>query len=198
MDLTLTTRCSGGQTMRRRITLVSSFSFYLLLSLFILSPSSSYAQTIIPHTGWTLKFVDSQETDTGNYLATNSFDNNTSTFWHTQWFNAQPPPPHEIQINLGAVYDTNGFRYLPRQDGNTNGRIGQYEFYVSLDGVNWGTPVVTGTLPNTASETQILFTTKTGQYVRLRALTEVNGQPYTSMAELNVLGSLSSAPVITS
>jgi hypothetical protein len=33
-----------------------------------------------------------------------------------------------------------------------------------------------------------LFTTKTGQYVRLRALSEVNGYPWTSMAELNVLG----------
>jgi len=34
----------------------------------------------------------------------------------------------------------------------------------------------------------VSFASRTGQFVRLRALTEVNGNPYTSMAELNVLG----------
>jgi hypothetical protein len=29
-----------------------------------------------------------------------------------------------------------GFTYLPRQD-MPNGRIADYEFYVSVDGVNW-------------------------------------------------------------
>jgi len=55
---------------------------------------------------------------------------------------------------LTTIYSISGFRYLPREDGSTNGCIGQYEFYVSLDGVNWGTVVATGTLPNTALETQ--------------------------------------------
>src|SRR5207248_2006791 len=45
------------------------------------------------------------------------------------------------------------------------------------------------TLANVATEQQVLFAAKTGQYVRLRALTEVSGKPYTSMAELNVLAS---------
>ena len=108
--------------------------------------------------------------------------------WHTQFAGTAPPPPHEIQINLGNVYDMSGFRYLPRQDGVPNGRIGQYEFYVSSDGVNWGAAVATGSFANDATEKQVLFATKTGQYVRLRALTEINGLPYTSMAELNVLG----------
>lgn len=46
-----------------------------------------------------------------------------------------PPPPHEIQIDLGAVYDVDGLRYLLRQDGQLNGTIGQYAVSVSLDGV---------------------------------------------------------------
>ena len=107
--------------------------------------------------------------------------------WHTQW-TVFAPLPHEIQINLGAVYNVSGFLYLPRQDGQSIGTIGQYEFYVSSDGVNWGTAVATGTFANNTQQKQVLFTTKTGQYVRLRALSEINGQPYTSMAELNVLG----------
>ena len=51
-----------------------------------------------------------------------------------------------------------GFRYLPRQDGLPNGRIAQYEFYVSLDGTTWGTPVATGTLANVATQQEVLFT----------------------------------------
>jgi lysophospholipase L1-like esterase len=142
---------------------------------------------------WTLLFVDSQDVLGGNYAATNSFDGNVNTLWETQFFDAQPPPPHEIQINLGGIYNVGGFRYLPRQDGSSSGRIGEYEFYVSLDGVNWGSPVATGTLANTALEKEVSFIPKPGQYVRLRALTEVTGLPYTSMAELNVL----QAPCIT-
>jgi lysophospholipase L1-like esterase len=143
---------------------------------------------------WTLHAVDSQELDVCCYAATNALDGNPDTFWATRWFNAAPTPPHEIQINLGAVYGVSGFRYLPRQDGAPQGGIAQYQFYVSMDGVNWGTAVASGTFPNTAAEKEVLFTAKTGQYIRLQALTEVNGQPWTTVAELNVLASGNQAP----
>jgi lysophospholipase L1-like esterase len=163
--------------------------------------SASYvdAQTVIPQTSWSLLLVDSQELLGGNYAGTNSFDGTGATMWHTQWnANPVPPPPHEIQINLGAVYSVNGFRYLPRQDGSGNGRIGQYAFYVRLTGTDpWGSPVATGTFANDASLKEVLFTNKTGQQVRLVALSEVNGNPWTAVAELNVLASFSS-PVISS
>ena len=141
----------------------------------------------VPNTNWKLKFVDSEETVGSDGRGVNGFDGNTGTIWHTQWVNAAPPPPHEIQINLGSSANLNGFVYVPRQDSSPNGRIGQYEFYVSTDGVNWGSPVATGTFANDATNKQVSFASKTGQYVRLRALSEVNGLPYTSMAELQVL-----------
>ena len=59
-----------------------------------------------------------------------------------------------------------------------NGRIGQYEFYVSADGTNWGTAVATGTFANNAAEKEVSFTPKTGRFIRLRALSEVNGNPW--------------------
>ena len=151
--------------------------------------SQGESSTPIPQAAWTLGFVDSQDTTGGNYAATNAFDGSAATFWHTQWATAQPPPPHEIQINLGGMYQVNGFRYLPRQDGLPNGRIAQYEFYVSLDGATWGTPVATGIFANVATQQEVLFTAKVGQYIRLRALSEVSGRPYTAVAELNVLSS---------
>ena len=133
--------------------------------------------------------MDSQELIGSDGRGVNGFDGNTGTIWHTQYLNGAPAPPHEIQINLGSSANLNGFVYVPRQDGSSHGWIGQYEFYVSTDGVNWGSPVATGTFANTATAKQVSFAPKTGQYVRLRALSEVNGLPYTSMAELYVQGS---------
>jgi hypothetical protein len=146
--------------------------------------------TAIPKTGWGLKYVDSQELVGENGAAVNAFDGNTGTIWHTKWFGGSDPIPHEIQINLGAVYNVSGFKYLPRQDGGANGRIKQWEFYVSTDGTNWGSAVATGTFVNNATEKEVSFAQKTGQYVRLRALSEVNNNPWSSMAEITVLQNL--------
>jgi len=146
----------------------------------------------IPNTNWTLQFVDSEE-PLAFGAAVRGFDGVTETIWHTQFLNGSPPPPHEIQINLGSSANLNGFVYVPRQDGVPNGWIGQYEFYVSTDGVNWGSPVAGGTFANDATNKQVSFTSTTGQYVRLRALSEVNGNPWTTMAELQLLNMTSGA-----
>lgn len=146
----------------------------------------SYAN--IPRTGWKLKYVDSQETVGQNGAATNAFDGQNGTMWHTQWKNSTPACPHEIQINLGKSYTINSLSYLPRQDGGINGTIAKYEFYVSSDGVNWGTAVATGTFAKNTLLKKVSFAAKNGQYIRLRALSEVNGKAWTSAAEINVTG----------
>jgi len=142
----------------------------------------------LSRSSWKLKYVDSQELLGENGAAKNAFDNDPKTFWHTQWYQASPKHPHEIQIDLGGLHEIQGFRYLPRQDGGVNGRIKQYELYISTDGVNWGTPVATGELINDSTEKQVYFASKLGNYVRLRSLAEVSGNPWTSMAEFNLLG----------
>ncbi len=164
---------------------IQVFLVSCLFLLFILQ--QCYAQ-IIPKTNWSLVFVDSQELVGENGAGVRAIDGNSTTRWHTKWFGGSDPLPHEIQINLGTAYNVGGFRYLPSQ---VNGRIAQWEFYVSTSTANWGTPVVTGTFANTATEKEVLFTQKAGQYVRLRALSEVNGNPWTHAAEINVLGVIS-------
>ena len=62
---------------------------------------------------------------------------------------------------------------------------------MSASTANWGTPVATGTFANDAAEKEVLFTQKAGQYVQLRALSEVNGNPWTHAAEINILGVVS-------
>ena len=147
-------------------------------------------QALIPQTGWSLLFADSQETSAENGKATNAFDGSTSTFWHTQYTGSAPPPPHEIQIDLGASYAVDGFRYLPRQDGSNHGMVANWQFYAGTDKTNWGSPVASGVFgsDSDASEERVMFTRTTARYVRFVALSEINGNPWTSVAELRLVG----------
>lgn len=155
----------------------------------------------IPRAGWRLRRVDSQEIGCFSYPAIRSFDGDPTTFWHTQICSSSPPPhPHEIDIELGGTYELRGFRYLPRQDGCSTGWISGYEFYVSHDGWVW-TRVSAGTFDYGAAvfgcagnsfsgAKSVSFPPVTANYVRLRSLSEVSGQRYASMAELDLLGGL--------
>src|SRR5688572_6073681 len=100
---------------------------------------------VVPQGGCRRQAVDGQETGAGNLRAPAAFDGDRNTTWATEWLVSSPPPPRDIQINLGRTYDITGFRYLPRQDGIPQGNIGQYQFCVSSDGVNWGSAAASGT-----------------------------------------------------
>ncbi|MFE4620347.1 TIM-barrel domain-containing protein [Streptomyces sp. NPDC056747] len=144
----------------------------------------------ISQTNWKLAYVDSQETAAETGAATNAFDGNPGTMWHSRWSSGTNTLPHEIQIDLGARYDVDSVSYLPRQDGGVNGRIGSYEVYVSDSTTSWGTAVATGSFPDVATATRVSFTAKPGRYLRLRALTEAGSRgPWSSMAELTATGS---------
>jgi hypothetical protein len=139
----------------------------------------------ISKTGWKVAGVDSQDP---SGPATNAFDNNTGSIWHSQYQGGTDPLPHEIQIDMGFAHSVSGLKYLPRQDGGTNGRIGQYEVYVSDSTSNWGSAVATGTWANDATEKTVSFTAKSGRYLRLRALSDLSGQQFTSAAEITAIG----------
>ncbi|MEO8616565.1 MAG: Ig-like domain-containing protein [Luteolibacter sp.] len=207
-----TTQVNVGKNTTAAVTgLVEGKTYFFVVSAYnqagLKSPESSEISYLVPLTksdlvpqaGWTLLRVDSQET--AGYPATAAFDGDPNTFWHTQWTGGSTPPPHDLQINLGTVGNLNGFRYLPRQDNYSVGNIGQYEFYVSMDGVTWGSPVASGTFANTAAEKEVLFTPKNGKFIRLRSLTEINGGTHSSVAELSVLqqpgGIINQAPTAT-
>lgn len=141
----------------------------------------------LPKNEWSLIYVDSEET---NYpgLAVMSFDDDPETIWHTRWSTGDDLYPHEIQVDLGRLYRISSFTYLTRQDGE-NGRIKEYELYISEDNVDWGEPVKTGEFVNTsAPQTITLDEPAVGQYFRLLALSEVNGNPWASAAEFSMVG----------
>jgi len=142
---------------------------------------------ILPKDIWSLIYVDSEEVNDPG-LAVMSFDNDPSTIWHTAWSTGDVPYPHEIQIGLGQEYWIYKFIYLTRQDSE-NGRIKDYELYIGDDTLNWGIPVKTGQFVNTSAlQTIVLDTAKAGRFFRLRALSEVNGNPWASAAEFSMVG----------
>jgi hypothetical protein len=93
------------------------------------------------------------------------------------------------------VYLVDGLTYLPRQDGNVNGTILGYELYVSTDGVTWGTAVIAGTFASDTTAKTVRFIAKSGRYVKLVALSEINGQLWASAAEVNIFGMMSATPL---
>ncbi|KAG8674283.1 hypothetical protein FPOAC2_00293 [Fusarium poae] len=116
----------------------------------------------------------------------NAIDGKADTIWHTQWEGSEPAPPHMITVDMKKVYNVNGISILPRQDGSPNGYIAQHQVFLSKDNKNWGSPVAYGTWYADYTTKYANFDTQPARYVRLVAITEANGNPWTSIAELNV------------
>ena len=143
-------------------------------------------------TGWT---VSADSFQPGNQPQ-DVFDGNSSTIWHSAYSPDNVPLPHNITIDMKKSYFVTGLSYQPRQDGNSNGNIGQHQIQLSQDGTSWSSPVAIGAYLDDSSTKKTTFTTAPARYVRLIALTEAgNRGPWTSAAELNVFSSATySAP----
>lgn len=147
--------------------------------------TGSGGELLVPQTQMSVKAVDSQETAGENGAAANVLDGDSATIWHTQWYQATAPMPHEITLDLGASYNVSALHYLPRQT-QSNGRIADYQVLTSTDGVTWGTAAASGSFANTTAQQDVAFTARTARYVKLKATREVSGNPWTAVAELNI------------
>jgi hypothetical protein len=149
----------------------------------------AWAATLRAEDALTLKLVkvDSEETAGEDGKGANAVDGDPATIWHTQWQDASPAHPHEIIIELSRAATIKGFTYLPRQDENANGSIKDYEFYVSDDGKEFGQAVKKGTFEEGKERKTVTFEPKPCRFIKLTALSEVNGEAWTSAAEIAVV-----------
>jgi hypothetical protein len=131
--------------------------------------------------------VDSEETNGEDGKGGNAVDGDPTTFWHTQWQDESPPPPHEIVIELSQPAELVGFTYLPRQDDSDHGTIKDYEFYVSQDAKDFGQPVKAGTFENDKEKKKVTFEPRKCHFIKLKVLSEANGEAWTSAAEIGVI-----------
>jgi beta-galactosidase len=138
----------------------------------------------INKSAWKLVSADSQHSGNEARLA---FDGRNDTFWHTEWGSVEPACPHTIVIDMASEYKVTAITYLSRQDGNQNGMVKNFEVYLSNDGSTWGSPVVSGQFKNTTSQQVAKLTTPTtGRYLKFVAKSEINGNAWTSAAEIGI------------
>ncbi len=138
----------------------------------------------INKSAWKVISVDSQQ---GGNEASLAIDGKFDTFWHTQWGDVEPSCPHTLIVDMGQTYNVTAFTYLARQDGNQNGMVKAYEFYLSSDGQTWGSVVASGEFKSTTSlQTVKLKTHTAGRYLKFVAKSEINGRAWTSCAELGI------------
>ncbi len=178
-DVTMTIRKNGVEHVKEIIGMISAST----------CPSIEDCNNPdqLPKDIWDLVYVDSEEPlDPG--LAVMAFDNDPSTIWHTRWTSGNDTYPHEIVVDMGDEYRANSFTYLPRQIG-ANGRVKDYELYVSSDNLDWGEPISVGQFENSHAPSIIEFdNVAEGRYFRLVCLSEVNGNIWASAAELSLEG----------
>lgn len=166
---------------------------FMLFACLCFSVSYACDTTLVARDGWRILSVSSEELageGANNGHAIHCIDGDSTTFWHSEWQANRPDYPHEICIDLGSSHPITGFSFLTRQ-GTTNGRINDFELYLSNDSLEWGNPQVAGRLeyPNPSSSEQQSVNRYFGavncRYIRLRGLSSVGGDVYAMCAELN-------------
>jgi hypothetical protein len=91
--------------------------------------------------------------------------------------------PHELTVDLGSAHKVEGLIYVPRQEGS-NGRVKDYEVRLSADARTWSAPVASGTWADDPRFKFVALPGSSARFVQLRGLSEVNGQPFMSAAEV--------------
>ena len=115
-------------------------------------------------------------------------DGDPQTIWHTPWDDPAPAFPHHLVIEFPAPVALRGLKVLPRQD-MSNGRIKEYEVFVSGDGKTWGSAVKKGRFDASAEIQVVSFGRSVrAKYLKFVALSSFEKKkPYASMAELEVI-----------
>lgn len=140
---------------------------------------------------WTVHSVSSYETA---FPASLAFDSLASTYWKSQTTATAATYPHELAINMNDTCCLEGATFLPRQDGTTDGTVARFEFYTSLNGIDWKL-VSSGQWVGNTGEKQIIFPKTVCRYIKLKALSEMSGKSMITLSEISVLG-VSSADIV--
>ncbi|MGQ1787441.1 discoidin domain-containing protein [Saccharicrinis sp. GN24d3] len=116
--------------------------------------------------------------------AQRAIDGDNKNVWHV-WGKEK-----EIIIDLGETESLQGFTYVPDQARWSRGIISNYEFYVSVDGKNWGDPVSAGefsNIKNNPLKQTRTFKAKSGRFFKLKATHIVDGGDAAGFGEVGVI-----------
>ena len=147
--------------------------------------AATYNYSEITSIPLTVSFCSSQETGEG---AERMLDGDATTIWHTMYSVTVASYPHYIDFDASEQVSIKGFKYLPRQDGSTNGNIKAYKIQTSQDGKSWSEPVAQGEFERSNKLQTVIFdkSVKT-RYVRFTALSSQAGHDFGSGAEFELI-----------
>lgn len=121
------------------------------------------------------------------YEPKNVLDGDPKTMWHTAWDTPPAGFPHEITIALAKPVRLQAVTVQPRQDGNPNGWIKDYEIYVGMDWRSWGSPAATGTWAANAQPKKVgLMEPVQAQFIRIVAKSGHARGSWASLAEVEI------------
>ena len=125
----------------------------------------------------------------GGDRARHMLDGNPETIWHSEQISAENanPLPHHIVLDLGTEHMLAGFVQTARANLH-NGAIKGFRAAVSPDNQEWN-EVASGEFDYRAgtAATVVFASPAKARYFRLTATSEVQGRPFTSVAELDLL-----------
>ena len=130
-----------------------------------------------------LQVVYASSVETGYGDAEHLTDSDVSTVWHTMYSITMAKFPHWVDFDAASERTMKGFVYTHRMD-NSNGRVKDFEIYVSNDGKEWGSPVLRGTLKDTTDAQKIMFDKPVkARYIRFNGLNELHGNDFATASE---------------
>ena len=144
---------------------------------------------LVPVSEMSIVRVSSEERASGRQLiGKNAIDGDVTTKWKSSGIDEVAEPPHELVIDLGKTRKITGFRYLAEQLGDV-GQFAETEFYVSEDPESFGTqPAAKATFGVTkAPQAADVAEHVSGRYVMVKVLSEINGKPNATAAEIGVV-----------
>ncbi|MGT2827168.1 discoidin domain-containing protein, partial [Streptococcus himalayensis] len=120
----------------------------------------------IPNAEWSIEAgsVENRESEAVEHIK----DEKPRTLWHSAWAGTTVDNLY-LTMDTGKNRLLSGLAYLPRQDGSSNGKVSEYEVYISSDKENW-IKVATGSLPDTTDWQEISFAPQEGRYLKFQAL----------------------------
>lgn len=134
-------------------------------------------------TGCTVYDTNSEETSNAALGKEKAADGNPNTYWHSNWYDDNTSHPHFIAIDLGQERELEGFSYQGRQTGTT-GMVKDYVLF-GWDGSSWQ-QLSTGSFQKSTLKQTVEFSKFKCRYIYFRALSEVDGKRWASVAELTV------------
>lgn len=150
-------------------------------------PSIWKGADAVPTSAWRVMRVSSEETAQEDGKATNAFDGNPRTIWHTEWSKRQAPYPHELIVDLGSEVEVTGLRLLPRQTTPNNGRPNHFKLFLSEDPTRWGTPLLDDSVPDTTELYTRAFGPTKSRYMRLLFADGHRPEPFLALSEIGLM-----------